>query len=98
MNKRDSERLERISWIIQVFDPKRLPNVHAYNRWMGVHCSVKHGTVHQVEEHEADQYDLEKAIEIANYFAKSVDAKDWQNFDWSVYNFRTLERIPISAL
>lgn len=98
MNKRELDILEKKSWIIQVFDPKRLPNVAGFGRWNGVHVSTKASTLHQVEEHEADQYELEEALKFAKLFSESVQAEDWKRFDWSVYNFRTLERIPISAL
>lgn len=98
MTEKELDSLEKKSWIIQVFDPKSLPNAPFHNRWMGVHCSIKQSTVHQVEEHEADQYDLETALKTAKYFTDNVNAEDWKRFDWSVYNFRTFERIPISAL
>lgn len=98
MTKKELDILEKKSWIIQVFDAKRRPNQKGYGRWNGVHCSTKNETLHQVEEHEADQYELEVALHMADLFSKSITAEDWKNFDWSVYNFRTLERIPISAL
>lgn len=97
MTEEDLKRLENKSWIIQVFDPKRLPSV-AQKGWQSVHVSTKHNTLHQVEENEADQYELEPALNFAKIFADNVTAEDWKRFDWCVYNFRTFERIPISAL
>jgi len=73
-------------------------------QWVPLHFRGKEDgkmSAHLVLTYEdAFQMTLEAALKMANRFIKNLDkpANDWEKYDWSVFNFRTKERIVVSAL